>query len=159
MISKLLGLFVNTLTVDDKYCPCNSRNLLQFKWNYWRNKKLFLIFLIHLWNLHKFLNIFKKTWPSYVTHFRNYRLRKAWLDKCLKKPRFRTSFDSQHGKGSQTLLKSAWRHLNHRFTSIWGKWSWKILGLFVNTLTTDDQYSLRTSENVLQPIQVQFSKK
>ena len=35
----------------------------------------------------------------------------------------------------------------------------EILGLFVNTLTGDDKYSLRTSESFWQTIQVQLSKK
>ena len=35
----------------------------------------------------------------------------------------------------------------------------EILGLFVNTLTADDKYSCRNSENLRQPIQVQLSNK
>ena len=35
----------------------------------------------------------------------------------------------------------------------------EIVGLFVNTLTADDKYSLRNSENLRQPIQMQLSKK
>ena len=35
----------------------------------------------------------------------------------------------------------------------------KILGLFVNTLTVDDKYSLRNSENLRQPITMQLFKK
>ena len=35
----------------------------------------------------------------------------------------------------------------------------QILGLFVNTLTTDDKYSLRNSEFLLQTIEMQLSKK
>ena len=35
----------------------------------------------------------------------------------------------------------------------------KILGLFFNTLNVDDKYSLRNRKNVLQPIQMQLSKK
>ena len=35
----------------------------------------------------------------------------------------------------------------------------QILGLFVNTLTPDDKYSLRNSEFLLQPIEMQLSKK
>ena len=34
-----------------------------------------------------------------------------------------------------------------------------ILGLFINTLTEDDKYFLRNSENLPQPIQMQISKK
>ena len=35
----------------------------------------------------------------------------------------------------------------------------QILGLFVNTLTPDDKYSLRNSEFLLQTIEMQLSKK
>ena len=36
---------------------------------------------------------------------------------------------------------------------------WKILGLFVNTLTSDGKYSLVNKANLTQPIQMQLSKK
>ena len=35
----------------------------------------------------------------------------------------------------------------------------KIFGLFLNTLTSDDKYSLLNSDNLTQPIQMQLSKK
>ena len=35
----------------------------------------------------------------------------------------------------------------------------KILGLFVNTLTGDDKYSLLTMDNLTQQIEMQLSKK
>ena len=35
----------------------------------------------------------------------------------------------------------------------------KILGLFVDTLTADDNYSLLNNDNLAQPIQIQLSKK
>ena len=35
----------------------------------------------------------------------------------------------------------------------------EILGLFVNTLTSDGKYSLRKGENLRKPIQMQLSKK
>ena len=37
--------------------------------------------------------------------------------------------------------------------------TWKILRLFVNTLTGDDRYSLLSRDNLMQPIQMQFSEK
>ena len=84
-----------------------------------------------------------------------------------KKPRFRTLFNSQHAKGSQTLLKSAREHFYYISVTLLEKWSWKmsplviseILGLFVNTLTAYDKYSLRNDQNLWQTIQMQLSKK
>ena len=35
----------------------------------------------------------------------------------------------------------------------------KILGLFVSTLTTDDDYSLLNRHNLMEPILIQLSKK
>ena len=35
----------------------------------------------------------------------------------------------------------------------------EMLGLFVNTLNSDEMYYLLNSENMLQPIQMQLSKK
>ena len=35
----------------------------------------------------------------------------------------------------------------------------KILGLLINTLTADNKYCLRKSENAPQPLQMQLSKK
>ena len=57
----LSGLSVNTLTADDKdslLIWTLYRN--QFKCNYLRNKKLFISFLLHVWDLHQILNIWKK---------------------------------------------------------------------------------------------------
>ena len=83
-----------------------------------------------------------------------------------KEPRFRTPFDSQQVKGSQTLVKSAWQCFYGNYSSHWenltGKMSslviCEILVVFVPTLTVDDQYPLRNSENLSLPIQMQLYK-
>ena len=71
-----------------------------------------------------------------------------------KKTRFRAPFDSQHVRGCQTLLKSVQKHFNHSH-----KMSLlvicEILGLFVNTSTADDKYSLFNRENLPQRIQIE----
>ena len=100
-------------------------------------------------------------------YFRNYRLRKECLPKCL------NGFFSEHplavniSEGSQKLLKSAWQHFHHVFSPHLGKLSWKmsllaiseILGLFIKTLIADHSYCLCNMENITQPIQMQLSKK
>ena len=66
-------------------------------------------------------------------------------------------------KSLQTLVKSAWQHI---FSSLWEILSFKIsllviceiLGVFVNTLTMNDKYSLQNSQNLRQPMQRQLSK-
>ena len=83
-----------------------------------------------------------------------------------KKPRFRTPFASQNVKESQTLQKPAREPFYHTVSSLWKKCSFKtslflileILGLFVNTLTSDDKYSFQNKKNLQQPIQMQLSK-
>ena len=84
-----------------------------------------------------------------------------------KKSCFRSPFNRQHGKWSQDPLKSARQHLYHIYWSLWWKLSWrksllvicKILGLFLNTLTAVDEYSLLYSNNLTKPIQMELFKK
>ena len=71
-------------------------------------------------------------------------------------------------KGSK-YLKSLYdrQHFYYIFSSLWEKLSCKmslfviceLLGLFVNTLTANDKYSLRDSQNLPQLIQMHLSNK
>ena len=84
-----------------------------------------------------------------------------------KKIRFKRLFDKEHGKRSQTLLKSAQQQLYHIYWLLWGKLSPKksllvicnILGRFVDTLNTHDKYSVRDRDNLTEPIVMQLSHK
>ena len=81
-----------------------------------------------------------------------------------KRSRFRTSFGSQRFNGSQSVLKSVQHHFYIIFQLIWNKLSCKklflirfeILGLFLNTMTTDDNISRRNRDNFVQQIQMQL---
>ena len=64
VISKILGLFLNTLPADDKYSFRNSENLPQPIQMQLSKKKHFLNFLLHFWNVHQILKDLKKRWPS-----------------------------------------------------------------------------------------------
>ena len=84
--SEILWLFVNTLTADNKYSPCNVHNFAQqVQTPLSQNQKtfwgFFIPFLKYAWNLEHFE---KKRWVSLPNYFRNYGLRKRWLLKCLK---------------------------------------------------------------------------
>ena len=77
-----------------------------------------------------------------------------------KKPRFRTLFHSQHAETftiiilpyfSMTLGKMESKNVSLLIS--------EMFRLFLNTLTADDKYSLGNSENLLQPTQIQLSKK
>ena len=109
----------------------------------------------------------KKIWHSQLIYFRNYRLRKTWLDRCLKTPVLEGNLTSKMVNGPKHSPNPWRQHLYHICWSMLRKLNWKnylllickILGLPVNTLTADDKYSLLKRENLTQPIQMQLSKK
>ena len=97
-----------------------------FKSSYLKNKKYFPGLLFHLWNLHQTLNILKKKYLLIANVFP--KLAKV---QCLFTPltiqrRLKTSFDSQHVKRFQTLVKSSWEHFYHIFSTLWGEIIWKL---------------------------------
>ena len=122
-----------------------------FKCNYLKNTSLLRSFLFHLWNLNQILNIFKKKKIVIANVFQYIQTVKYSVGPLSRKRRFRTSFDSQHVKGSQTLVKSAWKDFYHIFSSIWEEFIWKIspllkfeiIGVFVNTSRVDYNYPVR----------------
>ena len=151
-----------------KPSECNSEYLQQsIQMQLSKKNKLFLNFLLNFWNLFQILNILKKNMTLIDYVFPNLQTAKDLLRAMSKNRRFRTHFDSQCVKGFQTYVKSAWQHFHHTFSSLRAKLTWKmsliviseIVGLFVKTLTADDEYSLRSSGILLQPIQMQLSKK
>ena len=98
-------------------------------------------------------------------HFRNYKLQKTWLVKCLKSlfSEHPSTFSKLNGPNPAEICTTAF--LSY-LLSLGGKWDLKIsllliyeiLGLFVNTLTRDDKHSPCNSENIPQSIQMQLSK-
>ena len=80
----------------------------------------------------------------------------------FKKSRFRRPFDKVHGKRSQKQLKSEDQDLSHIYWSMWRQLSrkksllviCKALGLFINSLTAHDNYSLFNRDNLTEPIQM-----
>ena len=134
----------------------------QFKCHYLRNKKTFLKFLLHFWNLHQIWNIFQQNMTLIGFVFAKLRTAKDMVREMSKNPGFRTPFDSQHAKGSKRLLKIARKHFYYNFSWLWEEKRkislleiFEILGLFVNTLTADDEYSLCKSENL--PPQLKYN--
>ena len=84
VICKILRLFVNTLTGDDKYSLVNRDNLRQpIQMQLHQKQKPFPEFFLAISNLHWILSIFKK---KMTMHFRKYWHRKMQLDNCLKNP-------------------------------------------------------------------------
>ena len=80
------------------------------------------------------------------TLFRKLQTVKDLVRPLFKKHRFRNSFENQHVKDSQSLVKAALDHLHHIFSSLWNTLILKksplvicyILGVFRSILTASD---------------------
>ena len=113
------------------------------------------------------MNILKKVMTLMGYLFLRLRPPKNVVRSMSKKSRFRLPFGKQHGKQLPTLLKSERQHLYHIYWSIGTQLSckksllvlWKILMLFVNTLSAIDKYSLLNRDNLPQTIPIQLSQK
>ena len=98
-------------------------------------------------------------------YFRNYRLRETLVN-CVKKTTFGGPFNKQHVKRFQTVLRSQPQCLYQIYwllcTELSRKKSllviWKILRLFVTTLSAEEKYSLLNRDNLMQPIHMQLSQ-
>ena len=167
VISEFLGLFINTLTAEDKHFLCNGENSPQpIQIQLSKRQKTFSQFFTEFL---KFIFSFKyfeeMTIIAYVLP--KLKTAKVLVRPLFKKWRFITPFDSQHVKGSKALVKSTWQHFYGMFSSLWENLTWKMCvlvicetsGLFVNRLVADGKYSLRISKNFLEQIQMQLPKK
>ena len=96
-------------------------------------------------------------------YFRNYRLRKMWLVKCLK----RLVWEHRATVKMLTNLKNCNRELPSYCFITFAKIELinvalsvlEILGVFVSPLTADDKYSLGNRKNLRKPIELQLPKK
>ena len=136
-----------------------------FKSSYIKNKKYFLDFLFHLWNLQQILKIFKEKKILIAHVFPKLATVSDLVTPLTIQRRLKTPFDSQHVKLFQILVKSSWEYFYHIFSSLWGEIIWKIspwlkfeiIGLFVNTWTAHYKYPVPDCENLPFPIQIQLS--
>ena len=80
-----------------------------------KNKKHFLGFLFHLWNLHQILNNLKKQNIVIANVFPKLATVQGLVTPLIIQRGLKTSFDSQHVKRYQTLGKSSWEHFYHIF--------------------------------------------
>ena len=120
VICSILGAFRNTLTANDKY-PCSGlwrlSNPIQMQLSL--KPKIFSVFFNYFWNLHQTLNNSNKNIIVTATLLLKLQPVKDLVWPHSEKHCFRTPFDSQDVKGSQTLLKSASVHFHHVFQSLW----------------------------------------
>ena len=136
-----------------------------FKSSYLKNKKDFISFLFHLWNVHQILNIFKKNKIVRANVFQKLATVEAFVTPLTFQPRLKTSSDNQHIKWFQTPVKSSWETFYHVFSSIQGDMirrispslKFQIRGWFINTWTPDYKYPVPDCENLLFRIQIQLS--
>ena len=74
----------------------------------------------------KFWTISKKRNIVIANVFRKFATVQGLVTSLTIQRRLKTSFDSQHVKRYQTLLKSSSVHFDHIFSSLWGERIWKI---------------------------------
>ena len=137
-------------------CRCSL-----IKGNYLKNEKILPKFVFLSWNLHQILDIFKKKKIVIAKLLPNLQTVKNLVTGLSKNRRLRNSFENQHVKASQTIVKSPWKLFYHIFSLLWEEIIQKIsrllkieiLGGFVNRLTADDKCPVWDCENV------QFKKK
>ena len=136
-----------------------------WKCNYLQTQKVFLNFLFHLWYIHQVLNIFEEKMIMIANLFPRLQTVKSFVKALSKNCRFRTSFEGQHVKWSQTLVKSEWEIFYHIFWSLWEEMTWEIsplfnfeiLEVFVNILTADELYPVRYCKKLKFLIQMELS--
>ena len=161
-------MFVKTLTSDDKCCFLNRGNLMQpIQMQFFKKQKSFSeLFSAFLKSTLTFEH-FEKQLPLIAYIFPQFQTLKYMVRQICQKSHIRKPFNKQHGKQSQTLLKASRQQLCHIYWSLLKKLGWKkfplvickILRLFLNTFTADDKCSLVNRDNLMQPIQMQLSKK
>ena len=136
-----------------------------FKSNNVKNEKLLRNILFHWWNLRQISNILEKKRIVIANVLPVLQTVKDFVRPLPKKHGFRTYFDSQHVKGSQTLVKSSGERVYHNSSSLWAEMIWKnsplvkyeVLGAFVNTLTADHKYPVWDCEKLTFAIETQLS--
>ena len=101
----------------------------QLKRKYLKNKKKFLDFLLHFWNLHSILFFFKKRYILIVYVLQKLRTGKDVVRQMSKKPRFRIPFDSLHVKVSQNTCENCMTVLLSYFFITLGETDLKNLSL------------------------------
>ena len=159
---KISRLFPNTLSSDGKYSLLSRDNLREpIHMQLSPKQKIFCdffsAFLKSSLNFER-LKTKKKTLIAEV--FPKLQTPKHMVTSMSKKSRCKGSFEKQHGKCAQTLLKYQGLLLYHIYWSAWRKLSdkksvlviCKISRLFLNTLSADGKYSLFNRGNLKQPI-------
>ena len=110
---------------------------------------------------------FEKKMTLIADVFPKLRTPKNVVRSISKKSNFRGSFEKQHSKRDQTLLKFKRQELYQIYWSISRQLTYKrsllvickIWRLFPNTMSADGKFSLVNRDNLTEPIQMQLSRK
>ena len=110
----------NTFTANDKYPFPDCENLSSpIQMHLSSKPKTFSDFFVQFLESKSNFKHFEKKMIVIATSFRKLQSVKDLVRPLSKKHRLRTPFDSQHVKGYQILLKSAWENFHHIFSSLW----------------------------------------
>ena len=128
LICEILGLLIKTLTGNKKHRAWDSVNLLpQIQKHLFQKQKTFSEFLVHFLEFPSIFRYFEKKKNIVIANvFPKLKTVKVLVKPLSKKLCFKRSFDSQHVKWPQTFVKSAWEHIYHIFSSLWGEETMKI---------------------------------
>ena len=135
-----------------------------FKSSYLKNKKNFLSFLFHLWNLHQILNNFIKKNIVIANVFPKLATVQGLVTPLTIQRRLKTSLTVNMLNGTKTS-KSFMRALLPYFLITVRRYNLENISLievsihrvFVNTWTADYKYPVLDCENLSFPIEIQFS--
>ena len=115
VISSPLGLFIKIFIADDNYSLLNSENLPQpFQIVLSKTLKTFSNILFNFRNRHQ-LKHFETRLNLVLCAFWKLKIVKGMVTQISKEPHFIAPHNSQHFRGSETLVKSAWHHVYHIF--------------------------------------------
>ena len=114
-------MFRNTLTANDSY-PVQECGKLSspIQMEFYLKPTIFSDILVSfLESTSNFKHFQKKKMIVIATLFRKSQILTDLNRPLFKNHRFRNSFDNQHVKGSQSLVKSGSEHFHHIFSSLW----------------------------------------
>ena len=157
----MIGFFVNTWTVDSKYPVTDCENLwFPIQIQLFEKEKTFSEFLIPFMESPSNFQHFQKNKIVIANVFPKLTTVQGLVTPLTIERRLKTSFDSQHVKRFQILVKYSWEHFCYIFSSLWGEMIWKksfwlkfqVIGLFANRWTADYKYPVPDFQNLLFPI-------
>ena len=166
LYADILGLFVKTLNADLKYYLLITENLkkpiqMQLCQKQRFSAQFVAVFLKSRLNFQGF--------QQKVTLIANLFLKlptpKNVFKQMSKNSRFRGTFNKQHGKGDQKMLKSERHQFYNIHGSLWRQVSWKksllvickVLTMFAIILNVDGKCFFLNRDNLRQPIQIRLS--